>query len=117
MSDTETTTGSDEAEAQQALPGDGLREGIVDDLRGRIGDALLEFHIVPNDDLFVRVATDAWAEAGAALKAAGFTWFSFLSGIDWMPSPYGKGEEDPTVEKEPIDMTIKQGPGCRCSPA
>ena len=26
-----------------------------------------------------------------------------------MPSPYGKGEEDPTVEKEPIDMTIKQG--------
>jgi NADH-quinone oxidoreductase subunit C len=109
LSDTETTTGSDEAEAQQALPGDGLREGIVDDLRGRIGDALLEFHIVPNDDLFVRVATDAWAETGAALKAAGFTWFSFLSGIDWMPSPYGKGEEDPTVEKEPIDMTIKQG--------
>ncbi len=26
-----------------------------------------------------------------------------------MPSPYGKSEEDPTVEKDPIDMTIKQG--------
>ncbi len=63
----------------------------------------------PNDDLFVRVTTDAWAQTGAALKTAGFTWFSFLSAIDWMPSPYGKGEEDPTVEKEPIDMTIKQG--------
>lgn len=93
----------------QALPGDGLREGIVDDLRRRIGDQLLEFHIRPNTDLFVRVATDAWAETGAALKAAGFTFFSFLSAIDWMPSPYGKGEDDPTVEQEPIDMTIVQG--------
>ena len=108
LSDTETTPDND-ADAPQALPGDGLREGIVDDLRHRIGDALLEFHIVPNDDLFVRVATDSWAETGAALKAAGFSWFSFLSAIDWMPSPYGKGEEDPTVDKEPIDMTIKQG--------
>ena len=107
LSDTDTTA-TDGGETQ-ALPGDGLREGIVDDLRTRIGDALLEFHIVPNDDLFVRVATDAWAPTGAALKTAGITWFSFLSAIDWMPSPYGKGEDDPTVEKEPIDMTIKQG--------
>ena len=107
LSDAPTTEES--TDEPQALPGDGLREGIVDDLRNRIGDALLEFHIVPNDDLFVRVATDAWAETGAALKTAGFSWFSFLSAIDWLPSPYGKGEEDPTVEKEPIDMTIKQG--------
>ena len=105
LSDTETT----DADAPQALPGDGLREGIVDDLRQRIGDALIDSHIVPNDDLFVRVATDSWADTAGALKTAGFTWFSFLSAIDWMPSPYGKGEEDPTVEKEPIDMTIKQG--------
>ncbi|MFN3257188.1 MAG: NADH-quinone oxidoreductase subunit C [Ilumatobacter sp.] len=108
MSDT-STPNTDASDAPQALPGDGLREGIVDDLRNRIGDHLLEFHIVPNDDLFVRVASDAWVETGAALKAAGFTWFGFLSAIDWMPSPYGKGEEDPTVPKEPIDMTIKQG--------
>jgi NADH-quinone oxidoreductase subunit C len=105
LSDTETTYD----ESPQALPGDGLREGIVDDLRTRIGEALIETEIVPNDDLFVRVATDAWAETGAALKVAGFTFFSFLSAIDWMPSPYGKSEDDPTVEKEPIDMTIVQG--------
>ncbi|WP_158412500.1 NADH-quinone oxidoreductase subunit C [Ilumatobacter nonamiensis] len=107
MSDTETT--DDAAAETQALPGDGLREGIVDDLRARIGDALIEFEIDPNTDLTVRVATDAWAETAAALKLAGFSFFSFLSAIDWMPSPYGKGEDDPTVEKEPIDMTIKQG--------
>jgi len=103
LSDTETT------EEPAALPGDGLREGIVDDLRNRIGEGLLEFHIEPNDDLWVRVATDAWADTGVALKAAGFTYFGFLSAIDWMPSPYGKGEEDPTVEQEPIDTTIVQG--------
>ncbi|WP_083908451.1 NADH-quinone oxidoreductase subunit C [Ilumatobacter coccineus] len=106
LSDTETPSTD---EAPQALPGDGLREGIVDDLRNRIGASLIDSHIVPNTDLTVRVATDAWAETAAALKTAGFTWFSFLSAIDWMPSPYGNGENDPTVERAPIDMTITQG--------
>jgi NADH-quinone oxidoreductase subunit C len=105
----DTTTDQSTDSEPQALPGDALRESIVDDLRHRIGDALIEHHLVPNDDLWVRVRTDAWADTAAALKAAGFEYFCFLSAIDWMPSPYGKGEEDPTVEKEPIDMTIKQG--------
>ena len=39
MSDTNTT------DEPVALPGDGLREGIVDDLRNRLGEGLLEFHI------------------------------------------------------------------------
>jgi NADH-quinone oxidoreductase subunit C len=104
LSDTGTT--NDEV---QALPGDGLREGVIDDLRNRIGDALIDTLIVPNDDLTVRVSTESWAATGAALKTAGFTFFSWLSAIDWMPSPFGKSEEDPTVEKAPIDMTIKQG--------
>ncbi len=69
LSDTETT------EEPAALPGDAVREAVVDALRGRIGDALLDVHIVANDDLFVRVATDAWAATAAALKADGFTFF------------------------------------------
>jgi NADH-quinone oxidoreductase subunit C len=110
LSDTDSPPAdSSVSEAVAALPGDGLREGIVEDLRNRIGSALIDVHIVPNNDLFVRVATESWAATAAALKTAGFTWFSFLSAIDWMPSPYGKGEDDPTVEKAPIDMTIKQG--------
>ncbi|MFT4659251.1 MAG: NADH-quinone oxidoreductase subunit C [Ilumatobacter sp.] len=103
LSDTGTT------QEPQALPGDGLREGIIDDLRNRIGDSLLETHIVPNEDLTVRVATEAWAQTGVALNTAGFAFFSWLSAIDWMPSPFGKSEDDPSVEKDPIDMTIKQG--------
>jgi NADH-quinone oxidoreductase subunit C len=96
-------------EAVAALPGDGLREGIVDDLRRRIGDALLDSHLAPNDDLWVRVRTDAWLEAGRALYAAGFTYFSFLSAIDWLPSPYGKGEDDPTAEPVEPDTEIRPG--------
>ena len=102
-------TATDESTETRALPGDGLREGIVDDLRNRIGDSLIEFHIVPNTDLFVRVATDAWAETAAALKQAGFGYFSFLSAIDWLPSPYGKGEDDPAAESEPPSTEIVQG--------
>ena len=104
MSDDTTTE-----EAPLALPGDGLREGIVDDLRRRLGDALVDTHLNPNDDLWVRVRTDAWADAGAALKAAGFTYYCFLSAIDWLPSPYGKGEDDPTAEPTEPDTEIVQG--------
>ncbi len=92
LSDTATET---EAEPQ-ALPGDGLREGIVDDLRRRIGESLVDTVLKPNDDLWVRVATDAWRQTGEALLAIGFDYFCFLSALDWMPSPYGRGEDDPT---------------------
>ena len=39
-----------------ALPGDGLREGIVDLLRSALGEALVDSHLRPNDDLWVRPA-------------------------------------------------------------
>jgi NADH-quinone oxidoreductase subunit C len=101
------TTETDEQ--PKALPGDGLREGIVDDLRRRIGDAIVDTHISPNDDLWVRVGTDSWRQTAEALHAAGFTFFSFLSALDWLPSPYGKGEEDPTAEPVEPDTEIRQG--------
>ncbi len=100
---------TDETTETPALPGDGLREGIIDDLRRRIGDAIVDTHLRPNDDLWIRVRTDAWRETGAALKAAGFTYFCYLSGLDWLPSPYGKGEEDPTAEPVAPNTEIRQG--------
>ena len=111
LSDQSAETAADAAVSDEtlALPGDGLREGIIDDLRSRIGDALVATHITPNDDLWVRVRTDAWRQTGEALKSAGFTFFSFLSAIDWLPSPYGKGEDDPTAEPVPPDTEIRQG--------
>jgi len=111
LSDQSAETAADAAVSDEtlALPGDGLREGIIDDLRSRIGDALVATHITPNDDLWVRVRTDAWRQTGEALKSAGFTFFSFLSAIDWLPSPYGKGEDDPTAEPVAPDTEIRQG--------
>ena len=58
-----------------ALPGDGLREGIVDALRADLGAALLDTHLVPQSDLWVRVAPEAWVLTAKSLKAQGFEYF------------------------------------------
>ena len=77
-----------------------LQAEPVAELDRAIGEQLIETHLVPQTDLWVRVAPEAWADTAAALKAHGFDYFCFLSAIDWMPSPYGKGQEDPTAEPE-----------------
>jgi NADH-quinone oxidoreductase subunit C len=105
LSDAPTTTETE----PQALPGDGLREGIVDELRRRLGEALLDSHLRPNDDLWVRVATDAWRPAGEALLDMGFEYFCFLSALDWLPSPYGRGEDDPTEPPPERTTEVVQG--------
>ena len=108
MSDTTDTT-----DEQQALPGDGLREGIVEALRSELGEQLVDTHLVPQTDLWVRVAPEAWARTAAVLKDQGFDYFCFLSAIDWMPSPYGKGEDDPSeeapAEEEPEVQEMRSG--------
>ena len=92
-----------------ALPGDGIRESIVTRLRDVLGDALLDSLVKPGDDMWLRVRTDAWRAAGVALRdVIGCDYFCFLSAIDWMPSPYGTGEEDPTVAVE-RDLTVRPG--------
>jgi NADH-quinone oxidoreductase subunit C len=98
-----------ETEEPLALPGDGLREGIVDELRRRIGDSLVDVELRPNDDLWVRVATAAWAPTGMALRAMGFTYFCYLSALDWMPSPYGRGEDNPDEPPPERTTEIVQG--------
>ena len=55
------------------------------------------------NDVWVRVRTDAWRTAGVAVRDwLDMDYFDFLSVIDWMPSPYGRGEDnpdDPPVER------------------
>ena len=104
LSESDTTT-----EAPAALPGDGLREGIIDALRRDIGDGLVDTHLMPNDDLWIRVATGSWRATAESLRAAGFDYFCFLSALDWMPSPYGRGEDDPTQPPPERTTEIKQG--------
>ncbi|HAZ32372.1 MAG TPA: hypothetical protein DCY63_00885 [Acidimicrobiaceae bacterium] len=54
---------------------------------------------------------ESWRAAGEALRAQGFDYFCFLSAMDWMPSPFGDGENDPTeeVEEDPAASEIRQG--------
>lgn len=100
LSDTETL----------ALPGDGLRERLVQQMRGALGDAVIDSLVRPGDDVWVRVRTDAWRAAGlAARDVLGCEYFCFLSAIDWMPSPYGRGEDDPTQPAPERDTEIRPG--------
>ncbi len=106
LSDTTTPTEQD----VPALPGDGLREGVVDAVRAVIGDGLVDSLVKPGDDVWLRVRTDAWRAVGFALRdVVSCDYFCFLSGLDWMPSPYGRGEDDPTEPAPARDATIVQG--------
>ena len=76
---------------------DDAREAIVASLREKLGDAVVGTHIRPGDETWVRVTRDAWQEAGFVVRDhLGFRAFQFLSAIDWLPSPFGKGEDSPT---------------------
>ncbi len=104
MSDTPTTTET------PALPGDGLREGIVRRMREALGEGLVDSLVKPGDDVWLRVSASSWRAAGIALRdVIGCEYFCFLSAIDWMPSPYGRGEDDPTAPPPERSTEIVQG--------
>ncbi|MFM8266512.1 MAG: NADH-quinone oxidoreductase subunit C [Ilumatobacteraceae bacterium] len=97
-------------DAVAALPGDARRERVVQVLRDALGDGLVDSLVKPSDDVWVRVRPDMWRRAGEVLRdALGCDYFCFLSAIDWMPSPYGRGEDDPTEPPPERDMTIRPG--------
>ena len=104
MSDADTAT------PMAALPGDALREGVVTALREALGEGLVDSLIKPNDDIWVRVTAEAWQQAGRVLRdVVGCDYFCFLSAIDWMPSPFGRSEDDPSQPPPERDTAIKQG--------
>jgi NADH-quinone oxidoreductase subunit C len=90
-------------------PTDVLRDSIVERLRESLGSDVLDVLVKPGDDVWVRVATSAWRAAAQTLRDQGFSYFSFVSAIDWLPSPFGKGEDDPTEPPPERDDTIRQG--------
>jgi NADH-quinone oxidoreductase subunit C len=88
---------------------DTVREGLVARFRERLGDALVDTHLKPDDDLWLRIRTDAWLEAGRVAKDLGFTYFCFVSALDWLPSPFGKSEDDPTEPPPERSTAIVRG--------
>ncbi len=103
-----------EPEEETAPPAepDPVREGVLAELQAELGDAIVEHHLAPGDDLWVRVRPDAWREAAVVAKhVCGCTYFDFLSGIDWLPSPFGRdmdSQED--LVAEGADATATKAP-------
>jgi NADH-quinone oxidoreductase subunit C len=56
----EETTASEQAEPSEDAPRDEMREQLLEGFRAELGEAVVGHHIRPGDDLWVRVATDAW---------------------------------------------------------
>lgn len=100
LSSTETPT---------EAPRDERREQELARITEALGSAVIDSLLKPNDDMWIRVGADAWRSTGETLKSLGYTYFCFLSAIDWLPSPFGKGEDDPTEPAPERDSTIKQG--------
>lgn len=90
------TTVTEEApgDPSDASRSDDLRAGLLAAFEADLGDAMVGSHVVPGQDLWVRVATDAWTQAGElARDRLGCAYFCFLSAIDWLPSPFGRYED------------------------
>ena len=79
------TQATPEADVPQPREPDPIRDPIVERLRGALGDDVLGSEVAKGD-MTVRVANSAWRRAAEWCKGHGFTYFCFLSGIDWLPS-------------------------------
>ncbi len=89
---------------------DDRRVGLLAEITAGLGDAVAATHLIPGKDLWVRVNTADWLTAGRfARDALGCAYFCFLSAIDWLPSPFGKGEDDPTEPPPERSTAIEQG--------
>jgi NADH-quinone oxidoreductase subunit C len=98
--DTDAPETTDEPAAPEE-PRDEAREALRDRFAAELGDAVVDSHITVGHTLWVRVTAEGWRTAGqVARDHLGMRWFDFLSAIDWLPSPYGRYEDDGMVLPE-----------------
>ena len=105
LSSTDTPTeATDEAEAVAET--DAVREAMLEQLTTEFGDALAGSHLESGIDLTVRVDAAAWGDLAMFLKSGmGFGFFSWLSAIDWLPSPFGRDMDSQ------VDISLEAGTG------
>jgi NADH-quinone oxidoreductase subunit C len=89
---------------------DELRVGLLESMKDALGDSLVGAHILDGKDLWIRVTSDAWRQAAEAARTRlGCSAFTFLSAIDWLPSPYGRSETSPFDPPPEKDQTQETG--------
>lgn len=84
---------------------DEARQALLEAVTEELGDAVLGHHLIAGRDLWVRVATESWADTADYLRnRQRFRFFDWLSAVDWLPSPYGRSLEAAVdVELEEAD--------------
>ncbi|MEM9034178.1 MAG: NADH-quinone oxidoreductase subunit C [Actinomycetota bacterium] len=93
MTDTDTSTEVEEAEEVEV---DEAREALLAELTEALGDALVEHHLIPGRDLWIRVDAGRWVDVVHALRHdLDFGYFDFLSGLDWKIAEWGRYEDTP----------------------
>lgn len=103
--------GADEAEADEVTR-DEAREALRDRFAAELGVAVVGSHITVGSTLWVRVTAEAWRTAGqVARDHLDCRWFDFLSAIDWLPSPWGRYEDDGLALPPDPDTTLTSGYG------
>ncbi len=76
--------------AEETVP-DEAREALLEVLVAELGDQLIEHHLIPGVDLWIRVAPESLADVAEYLRERQrFRFFDFISVIDWLPSPFGR---------------------------
>jgi NADH-quinone oxidoreductase subunit C len=99
---TEEELVEDPVEPQVDLVIDEERDAFVAGITKDLGSDLVDSHVEPNIDVWVRVTQEAWLEtANILFEKYEMSFFSFLSAIDWKPSPFGR-EMDAVIDN-PID--------------
>jgi NADH-quinone oxidoreductase subunit C len=80
-------------------PTDEARQSLLDAVTAELGDAVVGSHLDPGRDLWIRVSAEAWAHTADYLRnRQRFRFFNWLSAVDWLPSPFGRGL-DAAVDK------------------
>ena len=106
---------TDEETVEETPAVDEAREQLLKDLSHNLGDTLIESHLRPHEDLWLRVRTDAWQDAAMISKNSGFEYFGFLSAIDWHIAPEGRYEDTEfdagltEEDEEPVEVDSSTG--------
>ncbi len=91
---TDTTDAPEEAEVV-----DEARTALLEAITDEWGDAIVDHHLIPGKDLWIRVTSEAFGDTADYLRdRQRFRYFNWLSAVDWMPSPFGRSM-DAEVDK------------------
>jgi len=108
---------TDETPPEESVVADEKREALLADLSEHLGENLVESHLRPHEDLWLRVTSESWQDSIRIAKSAGFEYFGFLSAIDWEVAPEGRYEDtefDAGLDEEddePVEVDSSTGYG------